>query len=396
MKKRSWFSLLIALLILSTAVMASEFKVLGFRVLDSDFKAAREPIPDLDGNYCAVIRIDGTIPAGLSLEEKVYKAEKTKPGEMYFYISAREKQITLTAPDFDPLIVSAPDGEFVLGQVYYLRLKTRPNPQKELATLPVLIASQPEGARIILNGKKQGFTNGKLKLEPGTYELLLGKPGYEILAQLIEIKNDGENVFNFQLNPKTKITAAQSPAEPPSGNIVIFDDFNNNNIDNWIKLSGEWIVAGGILMQSSQARPAVILTGNEKVDNYILELDAKKSSGFEGFVIIIGSKMDNKNVLAWNIGGWNNTKSVIQSYQDIVYNRQNKLKATESRFSVEENKWYHIKIIIRGTHIQCYLNGNKMVDYSDPEIAALSTGRIGVGTYRTKAYFDNIKLTRLP
>ena len=398
MKKKLWLFILPALLILSSAVMASEFEVLEFRVLESDFKAAQEPVADLDGNYCAVLRIDGNIPKGLALEEKVYKTEKTKSGEIYFYISAREGQINLKAPGFSPLSVPAPDGEFILGKVYYLRLKTIISQSKEAAALPVLIASQPKGAKIILNGTKMGQTNGKLRLAPGTYELLLGKPGYEILANMIEVKEDQKNIFSFALTPKgsTETPPPPPPADDPPGDVVIFDDFSDNNIDNWIKLSGDWVAAGGALMQSSHATPAVILTGNEKVDNYILELDAKKSSGREGFYIIIGSKMNNKTMLTWNVGGWNNEYSTLLSHSDILLNQHSEIKAARSRFAVEENKWYHVKIIIKGAHIQCYLNDNKMIDYSDPEVAALSTGRIGVGTFYTKAYFDNVKLTRLP
>ena len=398
MKRHLGLILLSVLVFFSSRVIASEFKVLEFRLLESDFKAAQDPVADLDGNYCAVLRIDGNIPDGLTLEEKVYKTEKTNSGEVYFYISAGESRITLKAPGFEALSAAPPEGEFILGKVYYLRLKTIVSESKEPAALPVLIASQPEGAKIVLNGQKMGMTNGKFQLAPGTYELLLGKPGYEIFANMIEVKEDQKNIFSFALTPKgsTETPPPPPPADGPPGDVVIFDDFSDNNIDNWIKISGEWVAAGGYLMQSSHERPAVILTGNEKVDNYMLELDAKKSSGREGFYVVIGSKMDNKTCLVWNIGGWNNSKSIILSYRNIVYNQHSVLKATESRFTVEENKWYHVKIIVNGAHIQCYLNDNKMIDYSDPEVAALSTGRIGMGTYQTKAYFDNVKLTRLP
>ena len=379
-----------------SALQASEIKVKEFRVLDGDFKAEAEPVMDLDQNYCAVLRIDGSIPEGLTLEEKVYKAEELPSGEIYFYISARETEITFQAPGFNPLTVDVPDGELMLGKVYYVRLKTIIKEDAKPAELPVLIASYPEGAKIILNNQKMGLTNGKFKLKAGTYELLLGKPGYEITAELIEVKEDQKNIFAFNLIPKEGTATPPPAAEELPGNMVIFEDFEDNNIDNWIKISGEWTAAGGYLMQSSHATPAVILTGNEKVDNYILEFDAKKSSGSEGFYVVIGSKMDNKTCLVWNVGGWGNKKSIILSYRNIAYNQHSQLKATESRFTVEENKWYHVKVIVNGAHIECYLDQNKLIDYSDPEVAALSTGRIGIGTYNTKAYFDNVKLTRLP
>jgi len=395
MKKSGLRVTLFALVLgLVSALQASEFKLVDFRPLRSDFKAEAAPVMDLDGNYCTVLRVDGTLPPGFSLEEKVYKKEKTSSGEIYFYISAREKEVTFTAPGFSPLTVSPPDGSFVLGQVYYVRLKTIVSQPAEAAALPVLITSQPEGAKIILNRQPAGYTNAGFKLTPGNYEILLGKPGYEILAGTFEVKENQKNIFNFTLTPKTRATAPPAPA--PTGDVVIFDDFSDNNLDNWIKLSGEWMAAGGALMQSSHARPAIILTGNEKVDNYILELDAKKSSGTEGFFVIIGSKMDNKTALVWNVGGWNNQLSMLLSYKDMVRNRHDRLEPTKSRLKVEENKWYHVKVIVTGADIKCYLDNNLIIEYSDPEVAALSTGRIGVGTYNTKVYFDNVKLTRLP
>ncbi len=136
-----------------SAMQASEIKINEFRVLDGDFKAESEPVMDLDRNYCAVLRIDGSIPEGLTLDEKVYKTEKLSSGEIYFYVSASETQITFQAPGFTPLTVDVPDGELMLGKVYYVRMKTIIKQDEGPAELPVLIASQPEGAKIVLNNK---------------------------------------------------------------------------------------------------------------------------------------------------------------------------------------------------------------------------------------------------
>ncbi len=391
--------LLVVLLILlaATWLLADQIEVTEFRVLHSDFKAEAEPVQDLDGNYCAVIRVDGDIPSGLSLAEKVYKKEETDGGEIYFYISAKEAQITLESLASDPLTLNVPDNGFMVGKVYYLRIKSVA--EEGPAQLPVLIATKPEDAKILLNGEDVGFSNKTVKLEPGTYELLLGKPGYEIVADLIEVKSDQKNVFSYALQAKNKGTTAGTPPEeqtPPGGDVVIFDDFEDGNMDNWIRLSGEWGEAGGALNQISDERGAFILTGNEKIENYMIEVDAKKSSGKAGFFIVLGSKLDNKRAIVWSVGGWYNKTSVLMSYTNLARNHQQEIKSTESQFTVEDNKWYKVKVIIEGAHVRAYINNNLIIDYSDPEIAVLTTGRIGLGSYVTKVSFDNLKVTRLP
>ena len=390
---RIYTQLIAVLLLAINLISADELKVSEFRELISDFKAVDDPVLDLDKNYCTVIRIDGDIPHGLTLQQKVYKSQKISAGELYFYISSKEKDITLVASGLKSLTIPAPEGSFQMGTVYYLRLILEESASK---SLPVLISSEPDGATIKINGKKVGFTNEKLELEPGSYQLLISKAGYENLSDLIKVTPNQKNIFQYRLKSNSP-QATVLPKTVQSGDIILFEDFEDENLNGWIKLSGEWAASGGQLLQVSTARPAIILTGNEKLKNFTLEVDARKSSGEEGFMVVIGSKLDNATGIIWSMGQYRNTKSVLMSSTDFVNRHRYKLiDGSKGSFKVENNKWYKLKVEVKGTQVRCFIDGILLVDYGVPEMAVSKTGRIGLGAFNTKVTYDNLKITRIP
>ncbi|MBD3224642.1 MAG: PEGA domain-containing protein, partial [Caldithrix sp.] len=365
------------------------------------FKAEMEPVSDLDGNYCTVLRVESMAADDLNLEEKVYKKEMIDNNACYFYISARESEITFTAPQYEPITVKPPDNKFMLGKVYYVRLKSVPAQNKDVQSrsMPVLISSNPDGARLILNGQEIGYTNKALPLQVGVYELVLVKDGYATLKKEISITGDKENIFQFSLvgsEEDRPQPAPPTPADEPSGDVVMWFDFESGNLDNWIKISGEWAIAGGQLLQNSNARPAMILTGNDPLDNYMIEADALFSSGRDGLYVIISGHLDSKRSLAWNIGGWNNTRTILLDFSNMARNRYKKIESTEARLTLDQGKWYKIKVVVKGTNVRCYLNKNLIINYTGPQVVQHNSGRIGFGSDRAQVIFDNVKVTRLP
>lgn len=378
----------------------NRFEVQEFRVLHSDFKAEMEPVSDLDGNYCAVLRVETKAADKLDLEQKVYKKEIISDKACYLYVSAREQEITFTAPGYDALTVQPPDGSFMLGKVYYTRLKSVIKDKPAPKAMPVLIGSKPTGARLILNGEEIGHTDKAFPLDSGTYQLILMKEGYETLHKKIEISENKENIFSFSLvaleSDAPVPMPSPQPEEPPRGDVVMWYDFESGNLDNWIKLSGEWAIAGGQLLQNSNARPAMILTGNESLENFMIEADVLFSSGRDGLYIVIRSHLDSKRSLAWHIGGWSNTRTILLDFSDMARNRFQKINSTDARLSLEQGKWYKTKIVVNGTNVKCYLNKNLIIDYTGPQVVQYNSGRIGFGSYNAQALFDNVRVQRLP
>ena len=98
-----------------------------------------------------------------------------------------------------------------------------------------------------------------------------------------------------------------------TGETLFSDEFADAS--QWSPQSGTWASDGGRYVQSAprSPTPAASSTGAYAKDwsNYTLELDATKLAGDEGFLVGFGATGAN-NYYWWNLGGWNNTRSVLQ------------------------------------------------------------------------------------
>lgn len=125
MKQKLIIGLTISLLLfLAIGLNGMDFKVNEFRKLLSDFQAEKDPVFDLDRNYCTVLRVETDVQNDLELSQKVYKKIVVKPGVYYFYISSRENQITFKAPNYNSHTVNVPKNGLSMGTVYYIRLES--------------------------------------------------------------------------------------------------------------------------------------------------------------------------------------------------------------------------------------------------------------------------------
>jgi alpha-L-arabinofuranosidase len=104
------------------------------------------------------------------------------------------------------------------------------------------------------------------------------------------------------------------------------------------------------------------LGGDPNAQNYTLTLRAKKLGGREGFLIPFYVK-DKDNYLWWNIGGWGNTQFQVEH---AVNGSKTTLIRPDVPGSVETNRWYDIKIVCEGAHVQCFLDNKKIHDFLIP------------------------------
>ena len=61
--------------------------------------------------------------------------------------------------------------------------------------------------------------------------------------------------------------------------------------------------------------------------------------------------------------------------------------------TIENNKWYAIKIRCEGNNVKVSIDGTQILDVTDPGMA--NSGHVGIGTWSTQAQFRNIKVTSL-
>lgn len=177
-------------------------------------------------------------------------------------------------------------------------------------------------------------------------------------------------------------------------------------MDKWVDLRGEWEIKDGMLHQKMIDDNCMAVVTDENWDEswmeYTFEVKAKKLSGNEGFLIMfrlhgfpeprgralgnIPPRMESQSPRTqywWNLGGWGNTRSVVERWIDGVRIEQ----APMEGHSVESNRWYHIKIENREDGYTLYLDGEKVADVQDSDVKG---GRVGLGTWLTEAVFDDV------
>jgi len=146
---------------------------------------------------------------------------------------------------------------------------------------------------------------------------------------------------------------------------TLFDD-QFSDTSQWSPQSGTWAVDNGRYVQSStsvnDARSIVNGAYTKDWSNYTLELDATKLSGNEGFLIGFGAKATN-NFYWWNLGGWNNTRSVLQRANG---GSASEVKAIEGT-GVTTGQTYHVKIVVEGHTISLYLDGQLQMTYDQAD-----------------------------
>ena len=66
-------------------------------------------------------------------------------------------------------------------------------------------------------------------------------------------------------------------------------------------------------------------------------------------------------------------------------------------YECRAGKTYHIKIVKDETNIQYWVDGNKIIDYSEEDNAAgFSEGMFGFRTWHTTLWWDNLVIKQLP
>ncbi|MEZ0325294.1 MAG: alpha-L-arabinofuranosidase C-terminal domain-containing protein [Fimbriimonas sp.] len=137
---------------------------------------------------------------------------------------------------------------------------------------------------------------------------------------------------------------------------------------------GKWSVADGVISQTGleENRRALLREASVRPNQSVsLSLKAKKLSGAEGFIILLGS--GERGTFQWNLGGWNNTVHAFQRDDERVG------KGVSG--SIETGRWYDIRLERDGARTRGYLDGKlveELVEEGRPDFVAVA----GIDTAR--------------
>ncbi|WP_435738663.1 alpha-L-arabinofuranosidase C-terminal domain-containing protein [Cellulosimicrobium sp. PMB13] len=154
-----------------------------------------------------------------------------------------------------------------------------------------------------------------------------------------------------------------------SGDVLFSDDFEAG-ADRWEPQAGTWAAQDGAYVQSAtnvtDARSIVEGAYAKDWSSYTLELDARKSAGSEGFLVGFAAGGPN-DYYWWNLGGWNNTRQALQRASG---GSAGEVKAVENH-SIEAGQAYRIKVVVEGSTIELYLDGELQMTYEQATTKSL-------------------------
>ena len=138
-------------------------------------------------------------------------------------------------------------------------------------------------------------------------------------------------------------------------------DFIANGTNGWCVYKGTWSTNNGLYQQTAITTDCRSTTGDTNWANYTVTLGARKTGGSEGFLILF-NWLDDNNWSWWNLGGWNNTQHGIER---CVNGSKSDIGSRVSG-AIQTDHWYDIRIVLTGSRIQCYLNGQLTQDVTYP------------------------------
>ena len=142
------------------------------------------------------------------------------------------------------------------------------------------------------------------------------------------------------------------------GGVLLDEDFASGAA-NWTPATGTWAVEDGQYVQSSTATDARSTAGSATWTDYTLDLDATKTAGAEGFLVMFGVK-DTGNYYWWNLGGWGNTTSAVEKATG-----GGRTTIATSPDTIETGRTYHLKIVLQGRTVKLYLDGRLVNQFED-------------------------------
>ena len=148
------------------------------------------------------------------------------------------------------------------------------------------------------------------------------------------------------------------------GDTVLYQtDFAKGDAD-WQLGQGTWQAQDGVLRQSGDQTDDRATAGDPNWTDYTYTLQARKTGGAEGFLVMFHVQ-DNDNFVWWNVGGWGDTRTALERAR-----AGSKMEIGQAApVTVETGHWYDIKIEVHGTDIKCYLDGKLVSQATDAPVA---------------------------
>jgi hypothetical protein len=179
--------------------------------------------------------------------------------------------------------------------------------------------------------------------------------------------------------------------------------FNGRDLENWNQIgSAKWRIEDGAIVggQDGDPKRSGLLTTRDQFQDFELELDfmIDEHGKYNSGVYLRNDPADRgRTGYQINIG-----RGAAEEYCGGLFTDQWLSKGDEKDTIRRKLDWNSLRIIARGAHIEVTLNGEKIVDYTDPKPQEkfLKPGVIAFQTYGAEGHsgwvkFRNVRIRAL-
>lgn len=175
------------------------------------------------------------------------------------------------------------------------------------------------------------------------------------------------------------------------------DLFNGENLDGWtIHGTEQWHVEDGLLIsESGPDKEYGYLTTDDEYKNFQLTVEFKQEADGNSGVFF------RSDIEGIKISGWQVEVAPPNLHTGGIYESYGRGWLIKPEPEKEEvlkyGDWNKMKIRVEGDKVQTWLNGEKMVDFSDEKIGN-ANGKIALQIHDgggIKVYWRNIKIRKL-
>ncbi len=155
--------------------------------------------------------------------------------------------------------------------------------------------------------------------------------------------------------------------------------------------AGQWSIEDDVVAQQGGGVNNRWTFGDPAWTDYEYSLEARKTGGAEGFLVLF--RVSGEADFYWaNLGGWGNRSHGLE-----------RGRTGEQRWhgvgqhvagSIDRDRWYRIRVRCEGPHLEVFLDDQRIIDFRDDQLAHLR-GKVGVGTWATQAEYRNLKVATL-
>jgi serine/threonine protein kinase/tetratricopeptide (TPR) repeat protein len=147
-------------------------------------------------------------------------------------------------------------------------------------------------------------------------------------------------------------------------------------------LRNDLSIDGDELVQNSLQQEGTLIFGDSKWGDYDFSVEVKKVAGSGLLVLVFANDESAAQSFFYGLGTYNNTQ------HDAGYNRADKLTYFGRRQgSLDQGRWYRAEVRVRGKRCECFLDGERLFDFTAD---GMTKGPMGLHTNGTAYRFRNI------